>query len=364
MRFALTLVPCPECGTPETARPSLHGDLTFRPIFRWTCPGCGVERSYRFRIWPVLPDRDSSPPGHLGGDEPSRLIAPDALAAEARRLAPLVPTAPETLDPDAWRAAWDLMWRRRTCLIELAKFPGRDLTAEREQAEALHERYRADAPRNNARHRAMYPPKPEPRGNLDRFVAGGHGAWVRRGCTGPGRVDIAHVDAKNLYLGAQNLRLSRFEEVTFEGANAEYSTFEQAVWTRVHARGARLASTTWEQGELVECDLRGSDLRLGKLDRVVVTGGDWDRVKFDRATLRHAWFEGVSLRDAVLHDARLDGAMFLECDVRGADVRATDHLLGLSTHQGTRFVRCDLRDTRWDGRRGLDAAEFVDCLQV
>lgn len=148
--------------------------------------------------------------------------------------------------------------------------------------------------------------------------------------------------------------------MTFEGANAEYTTFGQAVWDRVHARGARLAHTTWEQAELVECDLRGSDLRLGKLDRVVVTGGEWDRVTADRAMVRHAWFESVSLRDAVLVDARLEGTTFLECDLRGADLRGTDNLVGYGSHRGTRFVRCDLRDTRWDGRPDLEQAEFTD----
>ena len=85
MRFALTLLPCPDCGTQDAVKPSLHGNLTYRPIYKWTCPGCGAERGYRFRIWPPLSYDDPPPPGHLGGAEPSRLIAPDALAAEARR---------------------------------------------------------------------------------------------------------------------------------------------------------------------------------------------------------------------------------------------------------------------------------------
>lgn len=162
MRFALSLLPCPDCGTHGTARAEMRGDLTHRPVFAWACPGCGAERAYRFRIWPVLPYHDPSPPGHLGpGDEPSRVIGPDALEAEAGRLAPLVPAEPEELDPDAWSAARALLWRWRTCLIELSKFDGRDRTADRERAEAVLARYQADAPRNFARHRVMYPPKPE-----------------------------------------------------------------------------------------------------------------------------------------------------------------------------------------------------------
>jgi hypothetical protein len=364
MRFALTLLRCPACGTHETDQPTLHGDLTFRPIFRWDCPACGVERAYRFRIWPVLSDVDRAPVAHLGGPGPSRFIRPEALLDEVRRLTPLARWEPETLGPDEWYAAWDTLVRLRTCLNELAKFDGRDLPDERERADALHARFSADGPRVAASHRDRYPPKPEPRGTLDRFVADAHGAWVRRGCTGAGRIDVAHVDARNLYLGAQDMRLSRFEAVTFEGANAEFSTFTDAVWVRVYARGARLRSCTWEGTTFQECDLRGSDMCLDKLDRAVVTGGDWDRVKLERASLTHAWFESVSLRDTRFVDTRLDDAVFLDCDFRGADLSMGHDRVGLTTNRGARFVRCDLRGTTWTGRRDLDTVEFVDCLQM
>jgi hypothetical protein len=361
--FALSLIPCPDCSATGPVQTESGGDLTFQPIYWWTCPGCGAERAYRFRIWPVLP-YDGPPTAHLGGDEPSRIIPADSFAAEVGRLVPLLHHEPETLAPDDWHPAWATLIRLRTCLNELAKFDGRGLTDERERADALHARFTADAPRNTARYNAMYPPRPQPRGALDRFIANGHGAWVRRGCTGPGRIDIAHVNALNLYLGAQNLRLSRFEAVTFEGANAGYSTFTDAVWLRVYARGARLHSCTWEGTTFEECDLRGSDMMLNKLSRAVVMGGDWDRVKMDRAILTNAWFESVSLRDTRLIDTRLDNAIFIECDFRGADFSMGHDRVGLTTNKSTRFVRCDLRETTWTDRRDLDQVEFVDCLEV
>jgi hypothetical protein len=100
-----------------------------------------VERSYRFRISPPLPNQDVAPAAELGGAEPSRISAPEALAAEVRRLTPLVPAEPETLDPDAWQAARDRLSRLRICLNELARFAGYDVTADRARAEAVRARY-------------------------------------------------------------------------------------------------------------------------------------------------------------------------------------------------------------------------------
>jgi uncharacterized protein YjbI with pentapeptide repeats len=353
MRFAVGLIPCPDCGTVETAEPSLHGN-PYRPIYTWTCPGCGMERSYRFRISPALPNQDVAPVAELGGDEPSRIIAPEALAAEVRRLTPLVPAEPETLDPDAWQAARDRLTRLRISLNELAKFPGYDVAADRARLDAVRARYVADVPRYSAWQQRMYPPRPAPRGTIDRDSVRAHETWVRQGCAGPGQLDVAHVDARNLPFGACNLRRSRFTGVLVEGANAEYSSFAEAVWTRVYARGARLQSTNWEGARLEECELRGAGVDLGDLLRATVTGGDWDGVRLERALLNDAVFTSVSLCDARLVDARLDGALFVDCDLRGADLSADLDYLSLGTNVGTRFVGCDLRGAVVTGRRDLE----------
>ena len=354
MRFAVGLIPCPDCGVVEPVEPRLDG-FPYRPTYAWTCPGCGVERGYRFHYPPTRPTIDEAPPFQLGGEEPSRIIAPDALAAEVRRLVPLVPAEPETLDPDTWRAAHGRMTRMRICLNELAKFPGRDVAADRAWLEAMSARYTADLPRYHVRLERMYPPRPTPRGTIDRHTVRAHEAWVRQGAadTAPGRLDVANVDARNLPFGACNLRLSRFTGVLLEGANAEHTTFAEAVWTRVYARGARLRSTTWDDARLDECELEGAGIVLGNLRRTTVTGGDWDNVWLERGILTDAVFEGVSLRGARLVDARLDGARFVGCDLRGADLSADLGHLPLGTNVGTRFEGCDLRGALFIGRRDL-----------
>jgi uncharacterized protein YjbI with pentapeptide repeats len=353
MRFAVSVIPCPDCGTAETAEPSVQGTV-YRPVYVWTCSGCGAERGYRFHYPATRPNLDAAPPAQLGGPEPSRIIAPDALAAEVRRLTPLVPAEPGSLDPDTWKAAYDRMNRLRVCLNELAKFPGHDVAADRAWLEATTARYRADLPRYHARRQWMYPPRPAAVGTIDRDSVRAHELWERQGCTGPGQLDVAHVDARNLPFGACNLRLSRFTGILMEGANAESSTFAEAVWTRVYARGARLQSTTWDGARLEDCELYQAGVDLGRLRQTTVTGGDWDGVRLERALLNDAVFEGVSLREARLVDARLDGASFVDCDLRGADLSVDLDYLSLGTNVGTRFVDCDLRGTVVTGRRDLE----------
>ena len=352
MRFAVGLIPCADCGVVEPVEPRVDG-FTYRPIYVWTCPGCGVERGYRFHYPASLPTIDEAPPFQLGGAVPSRIIAPEALAAEVRRLVPLVPAEPETLDPDTWRAAHGRMVRMRICLNELAKFPGRDVAADRAWLEAVSDRYTADLPRYHARLAHLYPPRSTPRGAIDHDTVRAHEAWVRQGGTGPGQLDVAHVDVRNARMGACNLPRSRFTGVLIEGANAEYTTFDEAVWTRVYARGARLRSTKWDAARLTECEFYEADVVLANLRGTVVTGGDWDGVRLDRAFLDGAVFEGVSLRRARLVDARLDGARFVDCDVRGADLSADLGQLPIGTNVGVAFVGCDLRGAISTGRRDL-----------
>src|SRR5688500_2155577 len=89
IRFAVSLIPCPDCGTVETAEPGVYGTF-YRPVYAWACPGCGVDRSYRFHIPIDMPNVDEAPPFQLGGPQPSQLIAPEALATEARRLTRII----------------------------------------------------------------------------------------------------------------------------------------------------------------------------------------------------------------------------------------------------------------------------------
>jgi uncharacterized protein YjbI with pentapeptide repeats len=90
------------------------------------------------------------------------------------------------------------------------------------------------------------------------------------------------------------------------------------------------------------------------LESVTIAGVDVTFTSFDEAEL-------VDLRAsrAALQSCSFVGASLVDCDLRGADLSpGTPNLLG--TSRGTRFARCDLRDTTWTGR-DRDEATFTDC---
>jgi hypothetical protein len=387
MRFATALQPCPGCGDRERGddRLDLSGSHPF--IFlRGTCPRCGTELAYRFQYGARNPFTESPPPAfHLGGDEPSRIITPYQFLAEVDQLAPSIVWEPEALGVAAWKASGTMVSRIATCFNELLKFVvGADmpaaalddagradraarperyqrawLEAERDRYAALLARRKADAPRIWALDAIENPPPPPPRGELSSRTLEAHQQWVWRGRTGEGRLDIAHVDASRARIGAKDLSGARLEGVRLEGADASYSTFEGAELIDVRAAGANLGSCSFVGARLVRCDLASSNLALARLGGATITSGRWDQALLDRAACDRARFEGTSLRNVDINNARLDNTVFADCDFRGANFALrTPQPPG--TTRGTRFERCDLRETRWTDR-DLTGASFVDC---
>ena len=103
------------------------------------------------------------------------------------------------------------------------------------------------------------------------------------------------------------------------------------------------------------------DVEVGALWRV--REATFDDCDLTAAVLvRSVWTQATVtacvFRDADLRNARLDEATFTDCDFRGADLRVVQP--GINTARKARFVRCDLRQTQWEGRE-LDEVELVDC---
>ena len=360
MRFAVSLLPCAGCGTRGEADVEVVGD-TRRPILSWTCPGCGALRQYRFRFWGQPNPWHVSPgPMQLGGPDPSQLIPLARFVAEVDQLTPSVIWEPEGLDAPQWRTSYATVVRILTCVNELAKFgdpamPPADLATR--YADLL-TRYQADAPRIWAIEAITNPPPPPPRGDLSEHTIWMHEQWLRRGRTGDGRLDIAHIDKYIHRMSAARLDGCRMQSVTIEGVDVSYTSFDDAELIDLRAAGANLRSCSFVETTLTGCDFRRADLALAKLDRAVVAGGTWDGARLDRALLAGARLSDVSLRDVTIAHARLDGATFTGCDLRDADLSLHKDLLG--TNRGTHFRQCDLRGTRWTGRNRHEAT-FTDC---
>jgi uncharacterized protein YjbI with pentapeptide repeats len=385
MRFAVGLYPCTGCGSREVGTLELRGGGAVR-IFSGPCPRCRTTREVRFRVSREPGTLPSPARYELGGPQPSAIITPHQLVEEHDRLGPRIVDAPESLAPAAWRANLELVNRAATCVVELLKFipPGadtvpdgaldatgkRDRTArpEKYQRGALEQlkarylglvaRHDADAPRVFALEAAASP-RPSARGELSSRTLEAHLQWVKRGRTGDGRLDIAHVDVTGQKIGAKDLSGSRLDGVILDRADASFSTFERAELVDVRGVQTNLGSCSFVGARLVRCDLLGANLALGKLDDAVLGGGRFDRTYLDRCLWRRTRADGASFRDADFGNAALDEAVFMDCDLRGASFSLrTKGVLGTTTR--ARFERCDLRDTQWAGR-DLDGTVFVDC---
>jgi uncharacterized protein YjbI with pentapeptide repeats len=94
----------------------------------------------------------------------------------------------------------------------------------------------------------------------------------------------------------------------------------------------------------------GARVEHGELSYSDLTASSWHRASLSNSRLCHAR----------LVDARLDRATFSDCSLRGADLSIA-RSPNVASLAGAQFVRCDLRNTRWDGRE-LAGATFADCV--
>ena len=122
--------------------------------------------------------------------------------------------------------------------------------------------------------------------------------------------DLFDVEASDRDLSLATLCQLFLLRVRFARTNLVGACFDDAVLDGCHLNCAMANSTRWNSTQLIECQLIGCDLS----------------------------------------DAILSYSIFTDCDLRGADLgalrRPDSEGIG-----GAMFVRCDLRDTQWAGRR-------------
>ena len=157
---------------------------------------------------------------------------------------------------------------------------------------------------------------------------------------------IAAEHAQLIDLDLDDLELSR---IVLCGATLTEISAQRAGWEAADAR-----STRWERCRLEAASLATAVLSGSTFEHCDLSCANLEATSWQRATVSHC-----AMSRAVLIDARLDHAVFSDCDLRGADF-AIAHAPSAAAPVGTRFVRCDLRDTSWRGRE-LSAATFVDC---
>lgn len=358
MQFVAGLRPCAACGDHRPIAWQVGGrDATW--ILRGACNRCATQQTYAFHC-----DRDplaSRPaPRELGGPAPSTVIGPRALVAEIDRLMPAIAVRPGTLIEPAWSANWARLERLRTAFNELAKFvvgdeipvdgdaaldqrqrPERYTRAwiddERARWAAVAALLAPDFARIAAADPILSRPTP-PRGRLDELALRNHAAWLARGRSGLGRLELVTSDACGRTLEGANLSASHLEGVLFARAELEVARFDGATLIDVdfahaslaHAsfaeaslRGcafdhARLQTTRWRAATLDACRLRDGLLVDAQLERATLVGCDLRGTSLRGALAAGAVLDGCDLRGAVLTGADLAGATLRHCRIAGA----------------------------------------------
>jgi 2-iminobutanoate/2-iminopropanoate deaminase len=165
-----------------------------------------------------------------------------------------------------------------------------------------------------------------------------------------------------------------FERCTLDEATLETVDFSRTTLKRVTLRRAQLAEATLVRTSAVDCDL--TELGLGG---AIIEHLEWERVQaanldLGRAKLSDARFSGCNLYGlrasqavlvkcrfsdptpngaAELTRARFDGAVLIDCDLRGANLFRADF-------SGALVVRCHFGGATLTGAN-VDGARFVDC---
>jgi len=385
MRFWVSLQPCPSCGGRSYREEDMRlgHDAEF-----WTMNGscllCDTKFSYRFRSNdPVV----VCPFFEIGGPNPSEIISPQQFVAELEVLLPQLPEDPTPLEPKAWARAHDRVYRALTCVVELLKFlpkganeipqalldpqrldevdsrPERFqrawLTALRERLNDIDQCYDKDTPRIVALKNAAHDPSLDPRGRLERETLIAHGEWLRRGRTGPGRLDIAHFGLNDARIGNEELMGARLEDIKLEYAFLSGVNLEEADLVDLVLTGANLKYAVFSRARIIRGSFIRAQCAIAELKGCSIRGTDFSHAQMARSDWSGAYVEGAQFERTGLWDATFDNGEFFGCSYRGATF-ASGKMANLCTTRRARFENCDFRDTEWKGR-DLSDALFIKC---
>ncbi len=298
---------------------------------------------------------------HLGGAEPSTVFGPFTLVIEIDRLIPLIVDPPDRLVEPAWSANSDLVERVQTALNELEKFiplgedsvpayahrdaaeladqvarPERYTRAgireTRQASDAVMQRIARDGPRIFGADPMLNRATP-PRGRVNKDTSAAHRAWLGRGRTGAGRLDVVTTDADELAIEGARWTAARLEGVWLRRAKLPAIELSETELIDVALDGATLSGATLHGSDLEGCTFVGGDLQRAAFIGARVRGGSFERAQLQRTDWEGAVLVQVNLRGARFGHARLRGAKLVRCDLRGADLDGID--LG-----GAQLVEC------------------------
>ena len=402
VRFLLALERCPSCGERDIGEPRYNRSYVRdeRDVLRnggfldTTCPRCGEQRHVSFYETDVDFWKDW-PRSHVGGPESSGIIAPHLLARELLWALGLIDrdiSTFEAMTEDQRRYHNDFWAIGSKCVTELLKFlnagtdevpdsaftsdDARAFRAEHpevfqrtflENAATLLAAIRTELERvwkklqdEKVAAGVVEPPKPLPLPPFSLAALKFHEKWLAEGdVDGAQRMTGKGIDINGRNLSDRDLSRVEVQHITFDRASLTRSH-----WREASIDGAQGFQSHWESARITSAVLARSTFASSKFIDTHFCDSYVQQTKFISCDLSRSLWGGarisyVQFIRSTLVDVSLDDALIADCVFTGCDLSAT-RLGPLGTTCGAVFLRCDLRDTNWEGR-DLFRARFVDC---
>ena len=183
-----------------------------------------------------------------------------------------------------------------------------------------------------------------------------HGRWWYGGKQGEGRIVMN--DERLQGASVSSLSGAHFERCDLSGATV--SLLEETEFIDCILDEANLSQANLRRASITRCRVHGAWLGLSDFDDARLDGGDWLGSYLERSSWKNATVTGVSFRTCTLADAIFDGATFVDCDFRQANLGRKALSLELARCPNTRFVHCNFQGANIDGLR-LNNTVFERC---
>lgn len=163
-----------------------------------------------------------------------------------------------------------------------------------------------------------------------------HRRWFEGGCTGDGRIDVEAINLTDAVIPGAYLRGARFVQCNLTNSNLRTSNLRDAEIIECILDDSLLFSARFDRAIIKNCRIVAAYFELTDFIETKVQGGDWSKTDLDNSTWTGALVENVCFQQVNFWRSRLHSARFVNCDFRGASLRAakTDNAI---------FERCDFR---------------------
>lgn len=173
--------------------------------------------------------------------------------------------------------------------------------------------------------------------------------------------DFERADLRDASLYAADLSGARLANVQAQGADFRFANLSGADFSDANCDSATFANTPLDDVSMQRTRLRKARFVDCRANGLRLTSASAAKSRWERVTMKGACIAGADMRRTVMHDcdltrmnareAKLDGAQFVACDLRGTQ-------FGSASLRDLRMgPQCDLEGTQWQGAQiRLDAA--------